>query len=103
MVGDHPYFRSLTASQAPTDCKDEEVPSAAGKLSGTNQKFHPRKNMPTSFLEKWLIPDLGQGQYKLSLEKQDVLLCHKGRKCSKKEAGMSKEHSLKGSYWPNPR
>jgi len=50
----------------------------------------PFKKHAHQFLGEWLIPDLGQGKYKLSLEKQDVLLCHKERKCSKNHEGMSK-------------
>ena len=34
----------------------------------------PTKNMPE---EKWLVPELRKGKHKLSLEKQDVLVCHK--------------------------
>ena len=82
---------------------NENVPSARDKFGGTKQNVHPTKNMPTSSLEKWLIPDLGQGKYKLSLAKQDVLSCHRVRKNSKNHEGVSKEHSLKRLYWPNPK
>lgn len=47
------------------------------KLSSTNQYGPPTKNMSTNSLGKWMVLDLGQGKYKLSLKKQDVLLYHK--------------------------
>lgn len=33
--------------------------------------------MPTNYLGKWMVLDLGQGKYKLSLKKQEFLLYHK--------------------------
>lgn len=51
--------------------------SAYVNLVAQTSMCHLQKNMPTSSLEKWLVPDLRQGKYKLSLEKQYVLLCPK--------------------------
>lgn len=58
-----------------------------------------KKNTPE---EKQLVPDQRQGKYKLGLEKQDVLVCHKEsgpsiiETCQKHTAGS-------GSNWPYPR
>lgn len=59
--------------------------SAYVNLVAQTSMCHLQKNMPTSSLEKWLktnkqkwlLPDLKQGKYKLNLEKQYVLLCPK--------------------------
>lgn len=59
---------------------DESAPSAPGKPRGINQNVHPTKNTPTSALEKWLVPDLGLGKYKLRLANQDGALCHNCKK-----------------------
>ena len=59
---------------------DENAPSVPGKPRGVNQNVHPTKNTPTSSLEKWLIPDLGLGEYKLRLANQDGSLCHNCKK-----------------------
>lgn len=53
-------------------------------MSPTPQK---QKTMPTNSLKKWLIPDLGQVKYKLSIEKRDVLCAIK--KVLRESWGMS--------------
>ena len=52
-------------------------------------------------MEKKLIPGIGQGMYKMSLDP----LVPETRKCSKNERDMSKDKAqkqdLRGSFWPN--
>lgn len=76
--------------------------------SARSEQWHkpvcvPLKKHAPQLLGEMADSDLGQGKYKLSLEKQDVLLCHKVRKCSKNHEGMSKQYNLKGLHWPKPR
>lgn len=61
-----------------------------------------KKNMPE---EKQLVPDQRRGKYKLGLEKQDVLVCHKEsgprimETCQKHTAGRGSTGQIQDNSW----
>ena len=76
--------------------RNNDIPIAKSTLVYRSTK---RKRNQGS-LEKWLIPGIGQGRYKMSLDH----LVREERKCSKKERDMSRDKAqkpdLRSSSWP---
>lgn len=100
------YIKDLTAPWALTDCKGQTpvwtyqclwVNLAAQTSMCALQKYMPE--------EEELVPGLMQGKYKLGLEKQDVLVCHKEsdprimETCQKQRAGRGSTGQIQDNSW----